>query len=170
MSWNLLPFQLENINKISTNWQVTQSVCITTSDQNEKHKRKNRMKKKTKSPQMAGGTNDAVTQNQSACNKPKFSLQWFHTKSLLTHSVNLCTMEMLTLSQWKQMQTCLPPLKDPHNSFTNWLNNKSYYNRTISLLSQRMKEVQIQGLLWWDLMQQIQSIRWSIEENKILPV
>ena len=125
--------------------------------------------KKTKSPQMAGGTNDAVTQNQSAC-KPKFSLQWFHTKSLLTHSVNLCTMEMLTLSQWKQMQTFLPPVKDPHNSFTNWLNIKSYYNWTISLLSQRMKEVEIQGLLWWDLMQQIQSIRWSIEENKIRPV
>ena len=77
---------------------------------------------------------------------------------------------MLTLSQWKQMQTCLPPLKDPHNSFTNWLNNKSYYNRTISLLSQRMKEAEIQGLLWWDLMQQIQSIRWSIEENQIRPV
>ena len=110
---------------------------------------------------MAGGANDAVTQNQSAC-KPKFSLQWFHTKSLLTHSVNLCTMKMLTLSQWKQMQTFLPPVKDPHNSFTNWLNIKSYYNWTISLLSQRMKEAEIQGLLWWDLMQQIQSIRWSI--------
>ena len=110
---------------------------------------------------MTGGTNDAVTQNQSAC-KPKFSLQWFHTKSLLTHSVNLCTIKMLTLSQWKQMQTFLPPVKDPHNSFTNWLNIKSYYNWTISLLSQRMKEVEIQGLLWWDLMQQIQSIRWSI--------
>ena len=110
---------------------------------------------------MAGGANDAVTQNQSAC-KPKFSLQWFHTKSLLTHSVNLCTMKMLTLSQWKQMQTFLPPVKDPYNSFTNWLNIKSYYNWTISLLSQRMKEAEIQGLLWWDLMQQIQSIRWSI--------
>ena len=60
------------------------------------------------------------------------------------------------------MQTFLPPLKDPHNSFTNWLNIKSYYNWTISLLSQRMKEAEIQGLLWWDLMQQIQSIRWSI--------
>ena len=60
------------------------------------------------------------------------------------------------------MQTFLPPVKDPHNSFTNWFNIKSYYNWTISLLSQRMKEVEIQGLLWWDLMQQIQSIRWSI--------
>ena len=110
MSWNLLPFQLENINKISTKWQVTQSECITTSYQNEKNTKENLEWKKTKSPQMAGGTNDAVTQNQSAC-KPKFSLQWFHTKSLLTHSVNLCTMKMLTLSQWKQMQTFLPPVK-----------------------------------------------------------
>ena len=60
--------------------------------------------------------------------------------------------------------------KDLHNSVTNWLNIKSYYNWTISLLSQRMKEAEIQGLLWWDLMQQIQSIRWSIEENQIRPV
>ena len=45
MSWNLLPFHLENINKISNKWQVTQSV------HNHfwpkwKTQKKNRMKKK----------------------------------------------------------------------------------------------------------------------------